>query len=69
MTQPAFLQMNCDDQQNDIRKVLGDNFSEVKDDFLFIFQCQEDVETFLSYCADEQCPKVNVDTVFLNYQL
>ncbi|XP_051569132.1 structural maintenance of chromosomes protein 5-like [Myxocyprinus asiaticus] len=62
--EPAFLQMNSDEQQNALRKVLGGEFSNAKDDFLFIFQCQEDMETFLSYCVDEQGLKVNA--MFLN---
>lgn len=64
VTEPAFLRMNCDDQQNALRKVLGGESSEEKDDFLFIFQWQEDMETFLSHCADEQGLKVNA--MFLN---
>ncbi|XP_051950618.1 uncharacterized protein LOC127621163 isoform X1 [Xyrauchen texanus] len=57
--EPAFLQMNRDEQQNALRKVLGGEFSNTKDEFLFIFQCQEDMEVFLSYCVDEQGLKVN----------
>ncbi|KAK7175568.1 hypothetical protein R3I93_002479 [Phoxinus phoxinus] len=55
VTEPAFLQMNGDQQQNALRKVLEG----AKDDFLFIFQCLDDMETLLSYCADEQGLKVN----------
>ncbi|XP_051991539.1 structural maintenance of chromosomes protein 5-like [Xyrauchen texanus] len=57
--EPAFLQMNRDEQQNALRKVLGGEFSNTKDEFLFIFQCQEYMEVFLSYCVDEQGLKVN----------
>lgn len=64
VTEPAFLQMNSDDQQNALRKALSSEFPEAKDDFLFIFQSQDDMETFLSYCVDKQGLKVNV--MFLN---
>ncbi len=67
VTEPAFLQMNSEDQQNALRKALGSEFSEAKDYFLFIFQSQDDMETFLSYCVDEQGLKVNA--MFLNHQL
>lgn len=59
VTEPAFLQMNRDDQQNAIKNLLGGQFPEAKDDFLFIFYYQEDMEIFLSYCVDEQRLKVN----------
>lgn len=67
VTEPAFLQMNSEDQQNALRKALGSEFAEAKDDFLFIFQSQDDMETFLSYCVDKQGMKVNA--MFLNQQL
>ncbi|XP_057205491.1 structural maintenance of chromosomes protein 5-like [Triplophysa rosa] len=59
VTEPAFLQMNRGDQQNAIKNLLGGQFSEAKDAFLFIFHYQEDMETFLSYCVDDQGLKVN----------
>ncbi len=46
---------------------LGSEFPEAKEDFLFIFHSQDDMETFLSYCVDEQGLKVNA--MFLNQQL
>ncbi|XP_058647405.1 uncharacterized protein LOC131549338 [Onychostoma macrolepis] len=67
VTEPAFLQMNNEDQQNALRKALESEFPEAKDDFLFIFQYQDDMETFLSYCVDKQGLKVNA--MFLNQQL
>ncbi|XP_016337461.1 uncharacterized protein LOC107685400 [Sinocyclocheilus anshuiensis] len=67
VTEPAFLQMNSESQQNALRKALGSEFPEAKDDFLFIFPSQDDMETFLSYCVDKQGLKVNV--MFLNQQL
>ncbi|XP_048061371.1 uncharacterized protein LOC125277121 isoform X2 [Megalobrama amblycephala] len=59
VTEPAFLRMNHDDQQNALRKVQEGASSEAKDDFLFIFQLQEDMETFLSHCADKEGLSVN----------
>lgn len=59
VTEPAFLRMNHDDQQNALRKVQEGASSEAKDDFLFIFQLQEDMETFLSHCADKEGLCVN----------
>uniref|UniRef100_A0A671PKN5 Uncharacterized LOC107693326 n=2 Tax=Sinocyclocheilus anshuiensis TaxID=1608454 RepID=A0A671PKN5_9TELE len=67
VTEPAFLQMNSESQQNALRKALGSEFPEAKDDFLFIFPSQDDMETFLSYCVDKQGLKVNA--MFLNQQL
>lgn len=50
LTEHAFLQINSDDQQNAFRRnVLGSEFSEAKDDFLFIFQCQDDIEFFFFF--------------------
>ncbi|XP_050964047.1 uncharacterized protein LOC127164251 isoform X1 [Labeo rohita] len=54
VTEPAFPQMNSEDQQNALRKAQGSEFPEAKDAFLFVFQSQCDMETFLSYCVDEQ---------------
>ncbi|XP_073718805.1 uncharacterized protein [Misgurnus anguillicaudatus] len=59
VTEPAFLQMTIDDQQNAFKRVMCDEFPEANDDFMFIFQCQEDMEKFLSYCIDEKGLKVN----------
>ncbi len=67
VTEPAFLQMNSEDKTNALRKALRSEFPEAKDDFLFRFQSQDDMETFLSYCVDKQSLKVNA--MFLNQQL
>lgn len=64
VTKPAFLRMNKVDQQNTLSKVLRGQFSKVKDEFLFMFQSRNDMETFLSFCVDEHGLKVN--TMFFN---
>ncbi|XP_077081869.1 uncharacterized protein LOC143735597 [Siphateles boraxobius] len=58
VTEPSFLQMSASQQKNALRKVL-EELPDAKDDFLFLFQCLDDMETFLSSCADEQGLKVN----------
>ena len=50
--------MSGSQQKNALRKV-QEEFPDAKDDFLFVFQCLDDMETFLSSCADEQGLKVN----------
>lgn len=67
VTEPTFPQMNSEDQQNALRKAQGSEFPEAKDAFLFVFQSQCDMETFLSYCVDEQGLKVNA--MFLSQKL
>jgi len=54
-------------KKNALRKALRSEFPEAKDDFLFRFQSQDDMETFLSYCVDKQSLKANA--MFLNQQL
>ncbi|XP_050951089.1 structural maintenance of chromosomes protein 5-like [Labeo rohita] len=67
VTEPTFPQMNSEDQQNALRKAQGSEFPEAKDAFLFVFQSQCDMETFFSYCVDEQGLKVNA--MFLSQKL
>jgi len=50
--------MSESQKENALRKVLEER-PDSKDDFLFLFQCLHDMETFLSSCADEQGLKVN----------
>ncbi|TRZ01673.1 hypothetical protein DNTS_006153 [Danionella cerebrum] len=54
VTEPAFLGMNIDCQQDAIRKLSGDALSDEPDPFLFIFQFQDDMDNFLAWCIDEQ---------------
>lgn len=59
VTEPAVLQMSGDDQQNALKRLICEDFPEAKDDFMFSFQFQEDMETFLTYCIDKKGLKVN----------
>ncbi|XP_051532636.1 uncharacterized protein LOC127428342 [Myxocyprinus asiaticus] len=57
--EPAFLQMN-----NKMLSGRSWGVNSLMQRILFIFQCQEDMETFLSYCVAVQGLKVNA--MFLN---
>ncbi len=49
------------------QKAQRSEFPVAKDEFLSVFQSQDDMETFLSYCVDKQGLKVNA--MFLKQQL
>jgi len=54
--------MSRNQHTNALRTVL-EELPDAKEDFLFLFQRLDDMETFLSSCADEQGLKVNAMSV------
>ena len=61
--EPAVLHMDTADQMKALEDFLEGQLDNGTDDFLTSFQPQEDMETFIKLCVDEENLKINA--VFL----